>query len=103
MPDGDKDVVNGRQHNDGHHVTVMIGPKVKSSVIGGVAQPSAGKEYQALPIDSATGKGSTSGDINYRSTFGAMGQTLAAAVGLSSDTIKTNVLNGAVVPAALAV
>ena len=26
---------NGRQHNDRHHVTVMIGPGVKGSVIGG--------------------------------------------------------------------
>jgi hypothetical protein len=97
-----KDVANGRQHNDGHHVTVMIGPKVKASVIGGVAQPAAGKEYQAMPIDSATGKGSSSGDIDFRSTFGAMGKTLAAAVGLSADTIEANVLTGAVIPAALA-
>jgi hypothetical protein len=97
-----KDVVNGRQHNEGHHVTVMIGPKIKSSVIGGVAQPAAGKEYLATRIDSATGKGSTTGDIEYRATFGAMGQTLAAAVGLSSDTIKTNVLTGKPIAAALA-
>ncbi len=97
-----KDVANGRQHNDGHHVTVMIGPKLQASVVGGVAQPSAGKEYQAMPIDSKTGKGSTTGDIIYGNTFGAMGQTLAAAVGLSSDTITTNVVNGSVVQAALA-
>jgi hypothetical protein len=97
-----KDVANGRQHNDGHHVTVMIGPKIKASVIGGVAQPAAGKEYQATPIDSATGRGSSSGDIDFRSTFGAMGKTLAAAVGLSADTIEANVLTGAVIPAALA-
>jgi hypothetical protein len=97
-----KDIANGRQHNDGHHVTVMIGSKLKPSVIGGVAQPAAGKEYQAMPIDSKTGKGSATGDIPYGATFGAMGQTLAAAVGLSSDTISTNVLTGAVVPSALA-
>jgi hypothetical protein len=96
-----KDVANGRQHNDGHHVTVMIGPRIRPSVIGGVALPSGGKEYQATGIDSKTGKGAASGDITYRSTFGAMGQTLAAAVGLSTDTIKKNVLTGAVVPAAL--
>jgi hypothetical protein len=98
-----KDSANGRQHNEGHHVTLMIGPKIKSSVIGGVAQPAAGKEYQALRIDSATGKGSASGDIEYRATFGAMGQTLATAVGLSSDTIKKNILTGAPIAAALAV
>lgn len=96
-----KDVGQGRQHNDGHHVTVMIGSRIKSSVIGGVAPFAPGKEYRALAIDSKTGKGSSSGDIVYKSTFGAMGQTLAAAVGLPTDTIRTNVLTGAVVPAAL--
>jgi Protein of unknown function (DUF1501) len=97
-----KDVSNGRQHNDGHHVTVMIGAKLKGSVIGGVAQPAAGKEYQAMAIDSATGKGAASGDIAYGATFGAMGQTLAAAVGLADETIESNVLTGALVRAALA-
>ncbi|HEX3777031.1 MAG TPA: hypothetical protein VHV51_21305 [Polyangiaceae bacterium] len=97
-----KDVANGRQHNDGHHVTVMIGSKLKASVIGGVAQPAAGKEYQAMSIDSKSGKGSTSGDIAYNATFGAMGQTLAAAVGLTGDTIPNNVLSGAVMNTALA-
>ncbi len=96
-----KDVANGRQHNGGHHVTVMIGPTIRPSVIGGVELPSGAKEYQAMSIDSTTGKGSASGDVTYRSTFGAMGKTLAAAVGLPSDTIEKNVLTGAVVRAAL--
>jgi hypothetical protein len=80
----------------------MIGSKLNARVIGGVAQPAAGKEYQAMPIDSKTGKGSTSGDIAFNETFGAMGQTLAAAVGLSGDTITNNVLTGALVPSAIA-
>jgi hypothetical protein len=96
-----KDVANGRQHNDGHHVTVMIGPRIKPSVIGGVAIPSGGKEYQATAIDSTTGKGSPSGDVGYRSTFGAMGMTLGAAVGLSDVTLQKNVLAGAVIRSAL--
>ena len=97
-----KDVANGRQHNDGHHVTVMIGSKLKASVVGGVAQPSAGAEYQAMAIDSASGKGSTSGDVAYGDTFGAMSKTLAAAVGLPSDTIEANVLSGKVISSAIA-
>jgi len=97
-----KDSVNGRQHNDGHHVTLMIGAGIKGSVVGGVAQPAAGKEYQALPIASATGKGDAAGDVPFNETFGAMGKTLSAAVGLSSDTISTNILTGAVVAPALA-
>lgn len=92
---------NGRQHNAGHHVTVLIGPGIKASVIGGVAQPAAGKEYQALPIVSATGAGSASGDVGYSDTFASMGKTLAAAVGLSPDVVDKNVLRGVAVKAAL--
>ena len=97
-----KDVANGRQHNDGHHVSLLIGSGLKSSVVGGVAQPAAGKEYQAMSIDSATGKAAASGDITFTYTFGAMGKTLAAAVGLPDATIEANVLNGKVVKSALA-
>ena len=90
-----------RQHNESHHVTVMIGAGVKGSVIGGVAQPTPNDEYAALPIDSATGAGSASGDIGFRDTFASMGKTLSAAVGLSDDTIKNNILTGTVIKAAL--
>jgi hypothetical protein len=91
----------GRGHNETHHVSVLIGPKIKGGVIGGVAQPKAGAEYAALPIVSATGAGSASGDIPFNATFGAMGQTLAAAVGLPAATIGANILSGSVVSAAL--
>jgi hypothetical protein len=92
----------GRQHNDLHHVSVLIGRGLRSSVIGGVGLSAGAKEYGALPIDSASGAGSASGDIGFRDTFGAMGKTLAAAVGLPGATIDKNVLTGAVVKAALA-
>jgi hypothetical protein len=100
---------NGRQHNDRHHVTVMIGPRVKGSVIGGPtlaqgAAPGGGAgstEYAALPIDSSTGLGSTSGDIAYGDTLQSMGRTLAAAVGIPSSTIAQNILSGSVIQAAL--
>jgi hypothetical protein len=71
-------------------------------VIGGVAPRAPGKEYAALPIDSTTGKGAAGGDIGFSATFGAMGKTLAAAVGLPTSTIAANVLTGAVVAPALA-
>jgi hypothetical protein len=96
------DVANGRQHNDGHHVTLMIGPKLKASVIGGVAPRTSGGEYAATAIDSKTGLGSASGDVSFENTFGAMGKTLAAAVGLPSDVIESNVLTGSVIQSALA-
>jgi hypothetical protein len=72
-------------------------------VVGGVAQPAAGKEYTALAIDSATGRGSASGDVAFGATFGAMGKTLGAAVGLPQANVDTNVLSGAVIKSALAV
>jgi hypothetical protein len=92
----------GRQHNSAHHCSILIGPGIRGSVVGGVAQPAAGKEYQALPIDSSTGAGSTSGDIPFGQTFGAMGQTLCAAVGLPGATISKNILTGSVIASALA-
>jgi hypothetical protein len=100
----------GRQHNDRHHVTVMIGPGVQGSVIGGPtlaqgAAPGGGAgttEYSALPIDSSTGLGSTSGDIAYGDTMQSMAKTLAAAVGMPSSVISQNILSGTVVTPALA-
>jgi hypothetical protein len=93
---------NGRQHNQGHHVSLLIGARLRGSVVGGVAQPAAGKEYTALPIDSTTGVGSPSGDIAFGATFGAMGKTLGAAVGLPAANVDANVLAGSVIKSALA-
>jgi hypothetical protein len=101
---------NGRQHNDRHHVTVMIGAGVQGSVIGGptIAQGAAGgggqgtTEYAALPIDSSTGLGSTSGNIGYGDTLQSMAKTLATAAGLPSSTISQNILSGTVIQPALA-
>jgi hypothetical protein len=100
---------NGRQHNDRHHVTVIIGPRVRGSVIGGPtlaqgAAPGGGAgntEYTALPIDSTTGLGSPSGDIVYGDTLQSMGRTVAAAVGIPSSVISQNILSGTVVQPAL--
>jgi hypothetical protein len=100
---------NGRQHNDRHHVTVMIGPGIQGSVIGGpvIAQGAAGgggggdTEYAALPIDSSTGLGSASGDVTYLNTLQSMGMTLAAAVGIPASTISQNILSGTVIKPAL--
>jgi hypothetical protein len=99
----------GRQHNDRHHVTVMIGPGIQGSVIGGpvlVSGAAAGggggdSEYSALPIDSTTGLGSASGDIAYSDTLASMGATVATAVGLPATTIAQNLLSGSAIKAAL--
>lgn len=101
---------NGRQHNDRHHVTVIIGPGIQGSVVGGPtlaqgAAPGGGagnSEYAALPIDSITGLGSATGDIAYGDTMASMGKTLAAAVGVPGSVIAQNILSGTVVKPALA-
>ena len=93
---------NGRQHNESHHVSLLMGAGIKGSVVGGVAPSAPGKEYAATAIASVTGKSSSGGDIPFAATFGAMGKTLAAAVGIPAETIAKNVLTGAVVAAALA-
>jgi Protein of unknown function (DUF1501) len=100
----------GRQHNDRHHVTVMIGSGIQGSVIGGptltqgaAAGGGAGTtEYAALPIESSTGLGSMSGDITYGNTLQSMAKTLSAAVGMPSSVISQNILSGTVVGPALA-
>jgi len=40
-------------------------------------------------------------DVNFASTFGALGKTLAAAVGLPAVTIDANILTGKVTQSAL--
>jgi hypothetical protein len=90
----------GRDHNGDHHVTVMSGPNIKGSVIGGVAKMS-GADYGATAIDSSTGTSSTNGDIGFSETFGSMGKTLARAVGLSDTVVQDNIKQGTAIQAAL--
>jgi hypothetical protein len=100
---------NGRQHNDRHHVTMIIGPAVRGSVIGGPtlaqgAAPGGGggsTEYAALPIDSSTGLGSASGDIAFGDGLTSMARTVATAVGIPDGVIAQNILSGTAVKAAL--
>lgn len=91
----------GRDHNGDHHVTVMIGPNLQGSVVGGVA-PLSGGDYRATSIDSSSGASSPGGDIAFTDTFASMGKTLAAATGLTDAAIATNFRTGTTVKAALA-
>jgi len=90
----------GRDHNSGHHCMVLIGNGIKGGVVGGVAKNNSGKEYVAQAIDSATGE--AGGDIPFEETLGAMGKTLAAAVGIEPDRIDQMITGGKVVEAAFA-
>lgn len=92
----------GRDHLGNHHCTVITGKRIKGSVVGGVVK--SGSDYAATPIDSKTGLPAMGmgADIPFGDTLGAVGKTIAAAVGLSSEVISDQITTGKVVTAALA-
>jgi Protein of unknown function (DUF1501) len=89
---------NGRGHNENHHVSVCIGAGFKGGVVGGVAP--AKVDYGATNIDSTSGAGTLSGDIQVVDTLAAFGQTMLAAVGGDPTVISSP--SGKVVQSALA-
>ena len=88
----------GRDHNRGHHVTVLMGNSLAPGVIGGI-EP-AGNDYNARSIDSVTG--APGGDIPFEETLGSMGKTLGVALGIPRDRMDAAVKLGRPVEAALA-
>jgi hypothetical protein len=89
----------GRQHNSNHQVSITIGKPFRGGVIGGVG-PVQG-DYGAMPIDSKTGLGSPSGDIDPVASLSSFGRTMLAAVGGDSSTIAAQINAGQVVGVAL--
>ena len=88
----------GRDHLGAHHCTVIIGKGIRGSVIGGVMK--AGNDYAATAIDSKTGLTGTP-DIRFEDTLGAVGKTIAAAVGVPVESINDQITAGKIVQAAL--
>jgi hypothetical protein len=80
----------GRSHNRNHHLTLLIGKNVKGSVIGGVT-PMNG-DYGALPINSKTGKGESSGDIALVDSLTSVGKTLGVALGIPKATVDRTIV-----------
>ncbi len=97
-----RDSKDGRSHNADHHVTVMIGKGVKGSVIGGLRDLGAGKDFGASPIDSSTGAAAAKGDIPENQTLESMGKTLGAALGVDAGTLESRIKGGKIISAALA-
>ncbi len=89
----------GRQHSFTHNVTTLIGKAVKPGIVGGIAPDNT--EFRALPIDSASGSGSAKGDIPYEETMYAMGKTMGAALGVSTELINENIMGGKIIKGAL--
>ena len=90
----------GRSHNPNHQVSITIGKPFLGGVVGGVA-PVQG-DYGALPIDSRSGKGSMSGDIQAVSSLPSFGRTVLGALGVDAATIATDIRTGTVISGALA-
>jgi hypothetical protein len=90
----------GRQHNQNHQVSVVIGKPWKGGVIGGLA-PTMG-DYGALAIDSKSGKGVAGGDIAAVDSLASFGKTTMAAVGIDATAINTAITSGTVITPALA-
>jgi len=89
----------GRDHLGSHHCSVIIGKRVRGSVVGGVVK--SGNDYAATPIDSRTGLPGGSADIRYEETLAAVGKTISAAVGISPEVVSDQITLGKVVSAAL--
>jgi hypothetical protein len=94
----------GRQHNPNHQVSITIGKPFKGGVVGGITPMMLGAsmDYGALPIDSASGKGASSGDISALDSLSSYGQTMLAAVGADAGTIASQITGGKVIQGALA-
>lgn len=89
----------GRNHLD-HHVSVIIGHGIRGGVIGGIVP--AEKDYGALEIDSATGRGVTSGgDVPHADQLASLAKTVGANLGIEQATLDKAITRGKVVPAAL--
>ena len=90
----------GRQHNQNHQCSVVIGKPFRGGVIGGVG-PVMG-DYGALAIDSKSGKGVAGGDIAPVDSLASLGKTVLAAVGVDSSVIDSTITSGKVITPALA-
>ena len=105
----------GRQHNQCHEMSLMIGKPFKGGVIGGVtAVDSQGNpwntssknkqfDYGCTGIDSASGKAVIGGgDVAPIDTLASWGKTVLSAVGAATDEVNAAITGGKVVAGALA-
>lgn len=89
----------GRDHNENHHVCVLIGKKFRPGVTGGIT-PVAG-DFGATGINSSSGAATNGGDVAQSDTYAALAKTLGAAVGAPAAVLNERIGTGKVVTAAL--
>ena len=84
----------GRDHNDSHCGSVIIGKNVKAGVVGGV-DPS--DHNSAAPVNSSTGQATPGGgDVMFDQLLASFGKTLAVAVGVDPANVNTSITKGKV-------
>ena len=99
----------GRNHNQDHECSIMIGKPFKSGVVGGM-WPSSSKmqqgaaDFGCMPIDSKSGLPSATGDVAPVETLASWAKTIMTGVGVSSDQITASITdtNAKVINGALA-
>jgi Protein of unknown function (DUF1501) len=89
----------GRQHNQNHHVSFVIGKPFQGGVFGGLTQLTGNQDWGCVNINAKTGAGTTStavppmggmggnGIVAAVDTLAAWGMTVAAGVGVDMATI----------------
>jgi hypothetical protein len=98
----------GRQHNQNHQMSLMIGKPFAGGVLGGVGPIAAniGGDFGALGIDATTGmpvQGTGgSGVVAPVDSLASWGKTVLTAVGATSDQVNASITSGQVIQAALA-
>lgn len=89
----------GRDHLGNHHCSILVGKRIRGSVVGGVTK--LGSDYAATGIDSQSGASTAAGDIRFEDTLAAVGKTIATAVGLPDSVLNDQITAGKPVQAAL--
>ena len=84
----------GRNHWAEHHVSVMIGSKIKGGVVGGIQMNSNLGEYTAMTVDSASGAANLSGDVPASDLLASFGKTLCHAVGMPQAVYDQQISKG---------
>ncbi|HEY1954347.1 MAG TPA: hypothetical protein VGH28_02015 [Polyangiaceae bacterium] len=104
----------GRQHNQCHQMSLMIGKPFKGGVVGGVTSVDAQGnpvavgnskffDYGCTGIDSATGKPVIGGgDVAPVDTLASWGKTVLSAVGATSDEVNAAITGGKIIQGAIA-
>ncbi|HEY1960299.1 MAG TPA: DUF1501 domain-containing protein [Polyangiaceae bacterium] len=90
----------GRDHNKNHHVSIAIGKGFRGSLVGGVQQVDG--DYGAMPIDSSSGAGAASGDIQPVDSLASFARTVMVGVGVNEDLVTKQITTGTIIRGALA-